>query len=205
VEVVEGLAQELVRAASQIILLSAIPILWWLFSARRQSSFFAWIGLKRPMLTDKRRFLLALSAAFMVVCVMSPVLDSVLPDDVQLANERFAGQGAKALAPALIFSFLATALPEEVFFRAFLGKRLGNKFGFFVGNTIQAALFGLLHGIMLFGRFGVAVPVLVIAFTGTLGWLMGYMNDKANGSVFPSWLLHGTANLYAVTLVMFDI
>ncbi|MDR2196391.1 MAG: CPBP family intramembrane metalloprotease [Coriobacteriales bacterium] len=132
-------------------------------------------------------------------------MDSILPDDVQLANERFAGQGVKALLPAGIFAFFATALPEEVFFRGFLGRRLSRRFGFPVGNALQATLFGLLHGIMLFGRFGLAAPLLVIAFTGTLGWLMGYMNDKANGSILPSLLLHGTSNLYAAALVMFEI
>jgi hypothetical protein len=32
---------------------------------------------------------------------------------------------------------------------------------------------------------------LVIAFTGTLGWLMGYINEKADGSILPSWILMG--------------
>ena len=125
--------------------------------------------------------------------------------DVQLANARFSGQGVKAIIPAIIFAFFATALPEEILFRGFLGKRLSRAFGFLVGNTIQAILFGLLHGIMLFSILGVAIPLLIIAFTGTLGWIMGYINEEADGSILPSWCIHGISNVYASIIIMFGL
>lgn len=36
--------------------------------------------------------------------------------------------------------------------------------------------------------------------------VMGYINEnKAGGSVIPSWLIHGTANLFSAIVSMFSI
>lgn len=142
--------------------------------------------------------------SLIVSASMSLVLDPILPNDIQLANARFGGQGAKVFIPVLIFSFFATALPEEILFRGFLGKRLSKKCGFAVGNTIQAILFGLLHGATMFPSLGMAIPLLVIAYTGTLGWLMGYVNEQSNGSILPSWCIHGISNVYAAIIIILN-
>ncbi|MCL2107753.1 MAG: CPBP family intramembrane metalloprotease [Oscillospiraceae bacterium] len=191
---------ELIRAVFQILALSAIPFIWWLIAARKEP-FFAWVGLKKPRVEDKKRFIIFVFVALIVAFLMSFVLDPILPDDIQLANERFRGQGISALIPAIIFAFFATALGEEILFRGFIGNRLCGKIGFWGGNTIQAVLFGLLHGATMFPTLGIAVPLLVIAFTATLGWLMGYINEKAGGSIIPSWGLHGASNLYAAMIL----
>jgi membrane protease YdiL (CAAX protease family) len=196
---------ELITAVIQIGVMAIIPVIWWLFSVRKTESFFTWIGLKKPHITEKKKFIIALLIAIIISVSMSLVLDPILPDDIQLANERFGGMGFSALMPAIIFAFLSTALAEEILFRGFLGKRLSNKLGFATGNTIQAVIFGLLHGATMFGSFEVFIPLTVIAFTGTLGWLMGYINEKSNGSIIPSWLLHGFSNLYAAVIIMFNL
>lgn len=198
---------ELKRAVSQMIVLSVIPFLWW--SIRRfvlskdTSSFFKWIGLKKPVIFYKKKFITYTVIALLVAISMSIILDPLLQNEVQLANEQFRSKGIEALIPAIIFSFFATGLPEEIFFRGFLGNRLSKKFGFLFGNTIQAILFGLLHGVVLISSLGVNVSLLVIIFTGTLGWLMGYVNEQADGSIIPSWCIHGVSNLYAAFLIMF--
>ena len=196
---------ELLTAILQIIIMSFVPVLCWLIAVRKKESFFSWIGLKRPKLVNKKKFIVFAFITLLVGIVMSLVLDPILPDDIQLANERFGGQKIKALIPAIIFSFFATGLAEEILFRGFIGKRLCDKFGFFIGNTLQALLFGLLHGATMFQTLGTAIPLLVIAFTATLGWLMGYINDKASGSIIPSWCLHGISNLYASVIIMFEL
>ncbi|GHV15300.1 CAAX protease family protein [Clostridia bacterium] len=199
------LVDEIVRAVGQVVILSAIPFIIWLFIARKKHSFFSWIGLKKPAISERIKFIIGIVAALVVAAAMSLVLDPLMPNDVQLANARFAGKGFAALPAAVVFSFFATALPEEVLFRGFLGRGLSRKFGFLIGNTIQAILFGLLHGIMLFSVLGWAIPCLVIAFTGTLGWLMGYINEKADGSILPSWCIHGISNAYAAVIIMFEL
>lgn len=203
------IVDEMQRAIVQLFILSIIPFIWWLiwrFNTKDvKSSFFRWIGLKKPIISQRKRFVVFIGLALVVAASMSIVLDPILPNDVQLANARFGGQGVKALVPAIIFAFFATALPEEILFRGFLGKRLINRLGFLIGNTIQAILFGLLHGIMLFSTLGLAIPLLIIAFTGTLGWLMGYINEKADGSIFPSWCIHGVSNVYASVIIMFEL
>ena len=55
----------------------------------------------------------------------------------------------------------------------------------------------------LTGWLGVAVIVL---FTGCVGWLMGYINEKqTNGSIGSSWLIHGSANTLAAVIAMFSL
>ena len=196
---------ELLRAIFQILALSVVPIIGWLIAARKKESFFSWIGLKKPKVENKKKFIVFIFIALIVAVLMSLVLDPILPDDIQLANERFDGQGIKALIPAIIFAFFATALGEEILFRGFIGKCLCRKIGFWGGNTIQAILFGLLHGATMFPTLGMAIPLLVITFTAMLGWLMGYINEKADGSIVPSWFLHGISNLYATIIIMFEL
>jgi membrane protease YdiL (CAAX protease family) len=196
---------ELVTAVIQVGVMAVIPIIWWLFSARKSESFFTWIGLKKPHIAEKKKFITPLFAAIIIAVSMSLFLDPILPDDIQLANSRFGGLGFSALLPAIIFAFLSTGLAEEILFRSFLGKRLSKKFGFAAGNTIQAVVFGLLHGAAMFGSFEVYIPLTVIAFTAVLGWLMGYINEKSDGSIIPSWTLHGFSNLYAAIIIMFNL
>ena len=198
------LVNELLTAVLQVSAMSVIPVIWWLITAKK-TSFFSWIGLKKPIIKEKKKFAISLCVALAIIISMSLVLDPLLPDDIQLANERFGGQGIKAFIPAVVFAFIATAFAEEILFRGFIGKRLCGKLGFYVGNTLQAILFGMLHGATMFPILGIAIPMLVIAFTGTLGWLMGYINEKSNGSIISSWLLHGISNLYAAIIIMFEL
>lgn len=203
------IVDELQRAIIQITILSIIPFLWWVIwyfgTNESKISFLKWIGLKKPKVAQKKRFVVFVFFALIVAASMSLVLDPILPDDIQLANARFGGQGIKVLLPAIIFSFFATALPEEILFRGFIGKHLSNKLGFPIGNTIQAIFFGLLHGATMFPTLGIPIPLLVIAYTGVLGWLMGYINEKAEGSIIPSWCLHGISNIYAALIIMFEL
>jgi membrane protease YdiL (CAAX protease family) len=193
---------EIVRAAIQIVLLSAIPFLIWIFAARKKQSFVSWIGLRKVAVAEPARFIAGIVAALVVAAAMSPVLDPLLPDGIQLANARFAGQGLAALPGAVVFSFFATALPEEILFRGLLGGRLGKRIGFAPANIIQAIVFGLLHGAALFDTYGFWLPLTVIAFTATLGCIMGYVDQKAGGSILPSAIIHGLSNVYACVIIL---
>lgn len=110
----------------------------------------------------------------------------------------------------IIYSFIVhlvflTGFLEEVGFRGFLGKRLISKFGFIVGNTLQAVVFGFGHniiGLYISGRIEVATEVFMI--TGGFGWIAGYLTEKqVGGSIYPAWILHTMANRPIFNFVFF--
>ena len=118
--------------------------------------------------------------------------------NVESATTDFDGLGFNAIPAILVYAILNTALPEEILFRGFLLKRIENRFNFVTGNIVQAVIFGLMHGIMFFSAVGTVKAILIIMLTGTIGWFMGYTNEKkANGSLLPSWCIHSIANIFS--------
>lgn len=199
-----NIVNQLLSAALQLALFIDIPFCWHLIRYRNCSGFFQWIGLKRPPVFDGAllRFIAFVIAAFAAVSL--GIL--YILKGVDTAASMFSGMGIAALPSAVVYAFLTTALSEEILFRGFLLKRLSSKLGFRTGNIIQSSLFGLLHGIMLFSRAGFVKAVLIILFTGVIAWCMGYANEKkADGSIVPSWLIHGAANLFSAMIAMFCV
>jgi len=196
----------LISAFIQVVLVSIIPLVWWLVTARKKVSFFSWIGLKAPVIRNKKKYAFVFIGALILFTGLSLYLIPLVSKSTELATSQFLGQGFSALVPALIYAFLQTGLSEELFFRGFLGKRFINKFGFSIGNAIQATLFGLLHGTMLIASIGITKSIIVILFTGCIGWFMGYINEKeSGGSILSSWCMHGIANTIAAIIVMFNL
>jgi membrane protease YdiL (CAAX protease family) len=198
----------LIDAIIQIIVFTIIPFIWWAIIDRKQSSFFSWIGLKKPRVKNKQKY--AISFLLMILLSIIPVF-IVFPlfintNTTGIVTSQFAGQGVSALLPALIWSFLQTGLSEEIFFRGFLTKRLINKFGFEIGNVIQGLLFGLIHGIFFISVIGVLEAIIIITLTGVSGWLSGWINEKqSGGSIISSWLLHGLGNIIASIAAMYNL
>ena len=185
---------KLISSIIQIILFSLIPIIWWLVTAREKCGFFKWIGLKKVE-GEKQKTLFWIIGVSVAFIPLSVIILYFLKG-VETATSDFSGMGAGAIPGILIYAILNTALPEEILFRGFLLKRISNKLAFSVGNIIQAILFGLLHGGMFFSTIGVIKALIVIAFTGGIGWCMGYLNErKAGGSILPSWCIHAIANV----------
>lgn len=45
--------------------------------------------------------------------------------------------------------------------------------------------------------------LLVFVFIASIAYSMGYINEqKADGSILPSWLIHGVSNLFSAILSM---
>ncbi len=188
---------KLISAVIQIILFSLIPFIWWLITARKECGFLEWIGLKKPQDGKKHNTLFCVVGVSVAFLFLSGVILYFL-NGVETATSDFSGLGATAIPAILIYAVLNTALSEEILFRGFLLKRISNKFGFIAGNIIQATLFGLLHGVMFFSSVGIVKALIVIAFTGGIGWCMGYTNEKtAGGSILPSWCIHAIANIFS--------
>lgn len=191
---------ELISALLQALIFSLVPVVWWLITARTKENFFVWIGLKKPVIKGSpwKLALTILAIAIGYILLMILIM-TFLMKGVDTATSQFSGQGLGKLPEILIYSFIQTALSEEIFFRGFLAKRLIKKLGFALGNTLQALAFGLLHGI----PFGLttgnwAVFLLLVLLPGTIGWLQGWMNEKkSSGSILPSWITHSLMNLAA--------
>lgn len=187
---------KLISSIIQIFLFSLVPFIWWLVTSRKECSYLKWIGLKKVS-GEKKKTLLWIIGVSVVFLILSVVILYILKG-VETATSDFSGLGLSAIPAIIIYATLNTSLPEEILFRGFLLKRISNKFGFSVGNIIQASLFGLLHGIMFFSTVGVAKAILVVIFTGGIGWCMGYTNEKkAGGSILPSWCIHAIANIFS--------
>lgn len=191
----------LTSALLQLLLFGIIPFLWWLISARKKNSFFAWIGLYRPEIKRTKLFLLVVTLALLWIPVLAAIVLPSFVDSVDIAANQFAGAGLAAIGPIILFAFIQTGLSEELLFRGFLTKRLSAWMGFPVGNIIQGLLFGLLHGVLFYQTAGLLGATLIVLLTSAVGWLMGYMNERlANGSIVPSWIVHGLSN-FSVSLL----
>lgn len=199
------LVSKIISSIIEIILISFLPFIWWLISAKKKESFFNWIGLKKIDNKNKKSTLIntiVISLVFMTVSILTLYLIK----DIETATSEFKGLRISALLPALIYAIFNTSLPEEIFFRGFLLKRLSNKFGFRIANVIQSIIFGLLHGIMFFSLVGVVKAIIIILFTGIVAYAMGYVNEKkANGSILPSWFIHALSNIFASIIAIFSI
>lgn len=200
----ENFVKYLISSVQEIIIFSILPFCWWFLTSRRKESFFGWIGLKKIKKNYKKVLLFSLGteAAFAGIGIAMLFLFR----NVQTATSAFAGMGIRAFPAALIFAFINTALPEEILFRGFILKVFSAKFGFHSGNLIQAFLFGIMHGLLFWGIVGAARSLILTAATGAIAWAMGYVNErKANGSIIPSWLIHGLSNTISAIIAMFNI
>lgn len=191
------LIQTLINSIIQIALFSLIPFIWWLIMARKKMNFFEWIGLKKIRDARENKTLIWTIGAIVLFLALA-VFMLISVRGVETATSEFAGLGLGAVPAVLVYAILKTALPEEIVFRGFILKRISKKFGFAAGNLIQALLFGLMHGVMFFGTAGFVKAILITLFTGSIGWLMGFINEKkAGGSIIPSWSIHAAANIFS--------
>lgn len=195
----------LLSALIQLIVFSVIPLIWWFISGRKDESFFSWIGLKKVTIEDYRTYTIGIIVMLMLSLVSVFVVFPAIVHVSDNATSQFAGKGMSVIIPVLIFAIIKTGLSEEIFFRGFLGKRLISKFGFKLGNLIQALIFGLLHGVLFFWITGVFGALVIIILTSISGWASGWINEKqSGGSIVSSWMLHGLGNLIASFAAMFN-
>lgn len=178
----------------QLSLALVIPVAWWAVTTRRCVEFATWIGLVVPEWKAVRQRLVLALMVWAAVAVPSVALLSSAAGET--ASSRFAGSGIYGAIAVLFYAFIQTGLSEEILFRGFLGKRLSEKFGFRVGNTVQAVVFGLVHVVLLSSAFTLLPLIGVGVLTAVSGWIMGWVNEEAaGGSILPSWMMHSLANL----------
>lgn len=194
---------QLLNAVFQVVLFSVIPLIWWLVTARKKENFFKWLGLKKPK-CDRKKNLLISMLAVAVVCFLVGEFAIWIRGDVAAAESAYKGMGLTALPSVLVYSYIQTALSEEIIFRGFLLKRLMTKFGFVAANIIQALIFGAIHLTMVWGQVGIVAGIIIVIYPMIPAVAMAYLNEKkADGSIIPSWIIHGTLNTLSTVISMF--
>ncbi len=188
---------KLINSVVEILVFTLVPFIWWLIKHRKNCSFFEFIGLKKPGNVKENHLIWAMIGTLVPFLVLSSYMLYSLKG-VEMATSEFAGLGVKALPAILVYAILNTSLPEEILFRGFILKRLSGKCGFLSANIFQAIVFGIIHGGMFFNYTGVVKAAIITVFTGLIGFLMGYINEKrADGSILPSWCIHALANIFS--------
>ena len=200
----ENLVQQMLNALIQIALFAFLPFVWWLISARRKSPFLEWLGLKPLKDTGSRKIWLWILLGSLFFLLLSFLLLYTTVKGLKTATSNFSGLGFQALPAILIYSLFQTSLSEELLFRGFLLKRLTSRLSFVVANTIQAALFGLLHGLMFITILSWHQTLLIILCTGGIAAYLGFVNErKSDGSILPSWIMHALINVVIGSLSAF--
>lgn len=193
---------QLLNAIIQVLLFSLVPLLWWLVTARKKVAFFDWLGLRWPKNVNTRT-LWGSIVLVMVVCFVIGEVAVWARGDVDAAESAYQGMGLGALPTVLVYAFLQTGLSEEILFRGFLLKRLMAKWGFVVANIVQALIFGALHLTMVWGQVGFLAGMVIVIYPMIPAVLMSILNEKkADGSILPSWLVHGTINTVSALMVL---
>jgi len=188
---------KVVSSLLEIVLFAAIPFIYWVSIERKHSAFLDWLGFKKVSKPDFKRFslpLLGLTVLFLLVSLF--ILFSL--KGVSTATTVFRGGGYTVLPAILIYGIFNTALPEELFFRGFLLKRLMSKMAFPLVNFIQSLCFALIHSFMFFKLLDIGSTIMITMFIFGIAYGMGDINEKkTQGSIVPSWLIHAAANIFS--------
>ena len=199
-----SLIQQMTNALIQIVLFMLLPFIWWFVTARRKSSFLDWIGFKPLKDTGNHKMWLWIFLGLLSFTIFSYLVLYTTVKDLKTATSSFAGLGFQALPAVLIYSLFQNSLPEELLCRGFLLKRFYVCLSFGIANTIQAALFGLLHGLMFITEVSWLQTLVIILCTGGIAAYLGFVNEKkSGGSILASWIMHALANVITGMLSAF--
>lgn len=192
------------KVAVKAVLFLAIPAVYFmLFKAERRV--FKTMFTTRP---SNLQSLLLLCAGIFGIIFGGYLLTASVIDYSNITPSLSAGMNISAdnfLWVALYISLINSFL-EELFFRGFGFITLKKHIGRQLSHLISAALFALYHIGMLWGMF--SLPVLVLLLTGLIAgaWIFNRLNEHS-GSIYPSWLVHMSANLAINTVgcILFEI
>lgn len=184
----------LLNGLFQVVLFTLVPLVWWLVTARKKENFFSWLGLKKPVVKNWKRWSVTVLLAA-VVCWGLGELAIYLRGPLAAADSQYKGMGAAAIPSVLAYSLIQTALSEEILFRGFMLKRLQTKLGFPAATVIQTVIFGAIHLLMVWGQVNLLAGLLIVVYPMVVAVVFSYINEKlSGGSILPSWIVHGLLN-----------
>jgi membrane protease YdiL (CAAX protease family) len=204
------LVNAIISAVLQVLVFTAIPVVFYLITHRRLKGFLDYIGLRKPEL---RTMLYAtlIAAAFVLPVLLllfffPSIREVVTSPNTVIGRLRSYGFSISTVVLIALKALVQTSLSEEILFRGFAAKRLINWMGFTRGNLLQAFLFGSVHLLLFIGQeFSFPMAAGVVLFTGLGGWTSGYLNERlGNGSILPSWWMHGVTNTIAYSVLAFS-
>ncbi len=169
-------------------------------------SFFDFVGLRKPTgQIDKTFFLILLGmivfsvASLFAQYYFSPTFKSFLLGETSPYGKILKdGMGLVQILSGLLYCFIQSGGAEEILFRGLFARSLFRKFGFVVGNTIQATLFWIMH-LLIFklvtGEWISWIQFYAFVVSFGLGLILGFVNYRKGGaSIAPSWIIHSTTN-----------
>ncbi|WP_289354700.1 hypothetical protein [Paenibacillus sp. S-12] len=96
----------LISSLIQVILFSVIPLVCWFLFARKEQSFFEWIGCKVPVIQKSKLFFTVFFSAFLLFVSLGHILRCFLPMTPMLLLHKFYGVGVSGIAAALLYAFV---------------------------------------------------------------------------------------------------
>ena len=189
---------QLTSAVIQVAILTLIPLVFYVATRRKIGGFWNWIGIKyadkvpiKSSIAILVGFLVASTIPYLLLYKSGAITYSGFTYDAY----KTYGWSLQTIATILLWAVIQTSLSEEIFFRGFIGNILSRKFGWIVGTSIQAIIFGLIHIASVWGH-GMMSAIVVFIMTGGIGFLLGWLSIKrANGSIVYGWMIHAAVNI----------
>jgi len=180
------------KVAIKVPLFAAIPAVYFLIFKEERRDFKSMFT--TPLSSLRSTFLLC-AGIYGVIFVGFRLTASVI-DYSNVSDSLAAGMGISAdnfLWVALYISLINSFL-EELFFRGYGFITLKQHMGRHLSHLVSAALFALYHVGMLWEMFSLPVLITLLAGLVAAGWIFNRLNEHS-GSIYPSWLVHLSANL----------
>lgn len=198
------LVNQFLSAVLQLLLLTAIPLVWYMVSKRRITGFLRWVGLTSAARTPAKA-MCGIFLAFALVTLLPYWYlyhtNSLTYSGFTVDSYRQSGWSAQTVLVILVWAVLQTSLSEEIFFRGFLCKRFCSAWGWKVGTTVQALLFGAIHLPAVWGK-GIVPALVIVLLTGGIGFALGWLSQRrAEGSILYGWCIHAAANILSPVIV----
>lgn len=185
----------LIGVPAQVAVFAFVPFTWWLQAGRPDGSFLRWLGFRAP---EER--LDPMVVGILITCGLGFFGGALLGKPAAWA----ASAGGLGLVLAVtLTAVLQTALSEELFFRGFLLRWLGQRRpGPVVANLVQAAACGVLRmaAQWLFVDRALQPCLAALALGAGSAFLAGWVKQRT-GSLLLPWAAHGAGNLVAGLIV----
>lgn len=162
----------------------------------------SYLGIRRPSLREIGLVLLGWLAIFIMVIVVSLVVQAFLPEPAQNEGASQFAEGATnpaILAVGVLFMFVVVGPCEEFLYRGIVQNRLRERLAAAPAILIAAAVFASVHVVALSGGDPVAMATTVgILFVPAL--VLGTLYEYTGNLVVVS-LLHGLHNSVILSVV----